>query len=86
MLFLLIEMVCELGVCVWLVGVDCYFNFFVFVNVLFKVGGLDDINVELIVFLKFDLVLVVVLLCVFEWLWVLGILVVVLEFCSYWDV
>lgn len=53
----LTEVVCELGACDRLVGVDNYSNWPPSVQKLPRVGGLEDANIELIVALKPDLVL-----------------------------
>lgn len=53
----LTEVVCELGACDRLVGVDDYSNWPPSVQKLPRVGGLEEINIELIVALKPDLVL-----------------------------
>ncbi len=53
----LTEIVCELGACARLVGVDNYSNWPESVRALPHVGGLEDANIERIVALKPDLVL-----------------------------
>lgn len=53
----LTEMVCELGACARLVGVDNYSNWPAAVRALPHVGGLEDANIETIVSLKPDVVL-----------------------------
>ncbi|MES2938652.1 MAG: helical backbone metal receptor [Pseudomonadota bacterium] len=53
----LTEVVCELGACTRLVGVDNYSNWPEAVRALPHVGGLEDANIERIVALKPDLVL-----------------------------
>lgn len=53
----LTEVVCELGACDRLVGVDNYSNWPVQVGTLPHVGGLEDANIETIVALKPDVVL-----------------------------
>jgi iron complex transport system substrate-binding protein len=53
----LTEMVCELGACERLVGVDNYSNWPAAVRKLPHVGGLEDANIETIVALKPDVVL-----------------------------
>jgi iron complex transport system substrate-binding protein len=53
----LTEVVCELGACERLVGVDNYSNWPPSVRRLPRLGGLEDANIELIVALKPDLVL-----------------------------
>jgi iron complex transport system substrate-binding protein len=59
----LTEMVCELGACDRLVGVDNYSNWPASVHKLPRVGGLEDANIEFIVSLRPD----VVLLSVSRW-------------------
>ena len=53
----LTELVCELGGCERLVGVDNYSNWPPAVQKLPRLGGLEDANIEMIVALKPDLVL-----------------------------
>lgn len=53
----LTEMVCELGACDRLVGVDDYSNWPAQVNQLPRLGGLEETNIERLVALKPDLVL-----------------------------
>jgi iron complex transport system substrate-binding protein len=53
----LTETVCELGACDRLVGVDSFSNWPDRVRALPHVGGLDDVNIEMVVALKPDLVL-----------------------------
>ena len=53
----LAEMVCELGACDRLVGVDDYSNWPVQVRGLPRLGGLEDTNIERVLALKPDLVL-----------------------------
>lgn len=53
----LTEVVCELGACDRLVGVDNYSNWPAPVRKLPRLGGLEDANIETIVSLKPDLVL-----------------------------
>jgi iron complex transport system substrate-binding protein len=53
----LTEIVCELGSCDFLVGIDNYSNWPVPVRYLPRLGGIDDANVEKIVALRPDLVL-----------------------------
>jgi iron complex transport system substrate-binding protein len=53
----LTEVVCELGACDRLVGVDSYSNWPPSVQKLPRLGGLEDANIETIVALKPDLVL-----------------------------
>lgn len=55
----LTEMVCELGACDSLVGVDDYSNWPSQVNQLPRLGGLEETNIERLVALKPDLVLLV---------------------------
>lgn len=54
----LTEMVCDLGACERLVGVDRWSNWPASVRQLPRAGGLDDANVEMIASLRPDLVLV----------------------------
>ena len=53
----LTEMVCELGACDRLVGVDDYSNWPAQVRRLPRLGGLEDTNIERVIALKPDLVL-----------------------------
>lgn len=53
----LTEMVCELGACDRLVGLDDYSNWPVQVRRLPRLGGLEDTNIERVIALKPDLVL-----------------------------
>jgi iron complex transport system substrate-binding protein len=53
----LTEIVCELGACERLVGVDDFSNWPPAVRKLPRLGGLDDANIEMIVALKPELVL-----------------------------
>jgi iron complex transport system substrate-binding protein len=53
----LAEMVCELGACDRLVGVDDYANWPAQVRGLPRLGGLEDTNIERVITLKPDLVL-----------------------------
>jgi iron complex transport system substrate-binding protein len=53
----LTEIVCELGACDRVVGIDNYSNWPPSVRKLPRLGGLDEANIELIVGLKPDLVL-----------------------------
>jgi iron complex transport system substrate-binding protein len=53
----LTELVCELGACDRLVGVDNYSNWPPSVQKLPRLGGLEDANIEMVVGLKPDLVL-----------------------------
>ena len=53
----LTEMVCELGACERLVGVDDYSNWPARVRRLPRLGGLEDTNIERVIALKPDLVL-----------------------------
>ena len=82
----LTEMVCELGQCQRLVGVDRYSNYPDSVRALPKVGGGLDPNVESIVALKPDLVLLATSSPAAGRLQALGIKVVALEPKSYADV
>ena len=82
----LTEMVCELGQCQRLVGVDRYSNYPESVRALPRVGGGLDPNVESIVALKPDLVLLATSSPAAGRLQALGIKVVALEPKSYADV
>jgi iron complex transport system substrate-binding protein len=75
----LTEIVCELGACERLVGVDNYSNWPVAVRKLTHVGGLEDANIETIVSLRPDLVLLSVSSRALARLEGLGIKVVALE-------
>ena len=75
----LTEMVCELGACQRLVGVDRYSNFPASVRSLPQVGGGIDPNVEAIVALRPDVVLMAVSSRAAERLTALGVRVVALE-------
>lgn len=75
----LTEMVCELGACSRLVGVDRYSNFPASVRNLPKVGGGIDPNVEAIVALKPDVVFMAMSSRAIERLESLGVKVVALE-------
>ena len=81
----LTEMVCELGQCQRLVGVDRYSNYPESVRALPRVGGGLDPNVESIVALKPDLVLLATSSPAAGRLQALGIKVVALEPKSYAD-
>ena len=81
----LTEMVCELGQCQRLVGVDRYSNYPDSVRALPRVGGGLDPNVESIVALKPDLVLLATSSPAAGRLQALGIKVVALEPKSYAD-
>lgn len=81
----LTEMVCELGQCQRLVGVDRYSNYPASVRALPRVGGGLDPNVESIVALKPDLVLLATSSPAAGRLQALGIKVVALEPKSYAD-
>ncbi len=81
----LTEMVCELGQCQRLVGVDRYSNYPQSVRALPRVGGGLDPNVESIVALKPDLVLLATSSPAAGRLQALGIKVVALEPKSYAD-
>ena len=82
----LTEMVCELGQCQRLVGVDRYSNYPASVRALPKVGGGLDPNVEAIVALRPDLVMIATSSPAGARLQSLGIQVVALEPKSYADV
>ena len=82
----LTEMVCELGQCQRLVGVDRYSNYPASVRALPRVGGGLDPNVESIVALKPDLVLLATSSPAAARLQALGIKVVALEPKSHADV
>ena len=82
----LTEMVCELGQCQRLVGVDRYSNYPAPVRSLPKVGGGLDPNVELIVGLRPDLILLATSSPVAVRLESLGLKVVALEPKKYADV
>nr|WP_315495191.1 helical backbone metal receptor [uncultured Rhodoferax sp.] len=75
----LTEIVCELGQCHRLVGVDRYSNFPASVQKLPQVGGGLDPNIEMIVSLKPDVVLMATSSRAGERLQALGIKVVALE-------
>ncbi len=81
----LTEMVCELGQCQRLVGVDRYSNYPQSVRALPRVGGGLDPNVESIVALKPDLVLLATSSPAAGRLQALGLKVVALEPKSYAD-
>ncbi len=82
----LTEMVCTLGQCQRLVGVDRYSNYPDSVRTLPKVGGGLDPNIEAIVALQPDLVLLATSSPASDRLEALGIKVVALEPKSYIDV
>ncbi|MDE2418118.1 MAG: ABC transporter substrate-binding protein [Burkholderiales bacterium] len=82
----LTEMVCALGQCQRLVGVDRYSNFPASVRKLPQVGGGIDPNIEAIVALKPDLVLMATSTQGAERLQSLGIVVVALEPKTHADV
>jgi len=82
----LTEMVCDLGQCQRLVGVDRYSNYPAHVRSLPKVGGGLDPNVELIVGLRPDLVLLATSSPAASRLESLGLKVVALEPKQYADV
>ena len=82
----LTEMVCELGQCQRLVGVDRYSNFPASLKVLPQVGGGLDPNIEAIVALKPDVVLMATSSRASERLRALGLKVVALEPKSHADV
>jgi iron complex transport system substrate-binding protein len=75
----LTEMVCELGACDRLVGVDNYSNWPAGVHKLPRVGGLEDANIEIIVSLRPDVVLLSVSSRALARLQGLGVKVVALE-------
>jgi len=75
----LTEMVCELGACDRLVGVDNYSNWPAAVQKLTRVGGLEDANIEIIVSLRPDVVLLSVSSRALARLEGLGLKVVALE-------
>ena len=75
----LTEVVCELGACDRLVGVDTFSNWPPAVRALAHVGGLDDANIEQIVALKPDLVLLAVSARAANRLEALGVKVIALE-------
>lgn len=75
----LTEMVCDLGACERLVGVDNYSNWPVAVRKLPHVGGLEDANIESIVALKPDVVLLAASSRALARLEGLGVKVVALE-------
>jgi iron complex transport system substrate-binding protein len=82
----LTEIVCELGACERLVGVDRYSNHPAWVKSLPNLGGLDDINVEAVLALRPDVVLVAPSSRVSDRLQALGLKVVTLEATSSADV
>ena len=75
----LTEMVCELGACDRLVGVDNYSNWPAAVHKLPRVGGLEDAYIEIIVSLRPDVVLLSVSSRAMARLEGLGLKVVALE-------
>ncbi|HWP13415.1 MAG TPA: helical backbone metal receptor [Ramlibacter sp.] len=75
----LTEIVCELGACERLVGVDNYSNWPASVRKLPRLGGLEDANIEMIVALKPDLVLLAYSSRAMARLEALGIKAMVLE-------
>ncbi|NPC57562.1 ABC transporter substrate-binding protein [Caenimonas soli] len=75
----LTEMVCELGACDRLVGVDNYSNWPAAAQKLTRVGGLEDANIEIIVSLRPDVVLLSVSSRAMARLESLGVKVVALE-------
>ena len=75
----LTEMVCELGACDRLVGVDNFSNWPAAVHKLTRVGGLEDANIEIIVSLRPDVVLLSVSSRALARLEGLGVKVVALE-------
>jgi iron complex transport system substrate-binding protein len=82
----LTEVVCELGACARLVGVDTFSNWPQPVRRLAHVGGLEDANIEAIVALKPDLVLLATSSRALARLEGLGIPVAALEPRSFADV
>jgi iron complex transport system substrate-binding protein len=72
-------MVCELGACDRLVGVDNYSNWPAAVHKLPRLGGLEDANIEIIVSLRPDVVLLSVSSRALSRLEALGVKVVALE-------
>ena len=82
----LTEIVCELGACGRLVGVDDYSNWPLAVRSLPHVGGLEDARIETIVALRPDLVLLSVSSRALVRLEALGLKVIALEPKSYADV
>lgn len=75
----LTEIVCELGACDRLVGVDNYSNWPQAVHKLPRMGGLEDANIEIIVSLRPDVVLLSVSSRAMARLEGLGLKVVALE-------
>ena len=75
----LTEMVCELGACDRLVGVDNYSNWPAEAQKLTRVGGLEDANIEIIVSLRPDVVLLSVSSRAMARLESLGVKVIALE-------
>ncbi len=75
----LTEVVCELGACERLVGVDNYSNWPAAVRQLPRAGGLEDANIEIIVSLRPDVVLLSVSSRALARLEGLGLKVVALE-------
>ncbi len=82
----LTEMVCELGACSRLVGVDDFSNWPETVRALPHVGGLEDARIETIVSLRPDLVLLPVSSRALPRLESLGLRVIALEPKSFADV
>ena len=82
----LTEIICELGACGRLVGVDDYSNWPLAVRSLPHVGGLEDARIETIVALRPDLVLLSVSSRALARLEGLGLKVIALEPQSYADV
>lgn len=82
----LTEIVCELGACSRLVGVDDYSNWPLAVRSLPHVGGLEDARIETIVALRPDVVLLSVSSRALARLEGLGLKVIALEPKSYADV
>jgi iron complex transport system substrate-binding protein len=75
----LTEMVCELGACARLVGVDRHSNWPAAVQMLPRLGGLEDAQIERIVALRPDLVLTAVSSRAVDRLQALGLPVLALE-------
>jgi iron complex transport system substrate-binding protein len=75
----LTEMVCELGACALLVGIDRHANWPAAVRGLPRLGGLEDLQVERLAALKPDLVLAAVSTRAIERVEALGIPVLALE-------
>ena len=82
----LTEMVCELGACSRLVGVDDFSNWPALVRAVPHVGGLEDASIETIVSLRPDIVLLPVSSRALPRLESLGLRVIALEPKSFADV